>query len=91
MTASQRIALKMSAAREKLNELIGTEDRSDTQNADMQALTGELQGMEPEYRAALTAEGVVTVTHTDSVDAETRERLELRSRANLGGFLLAAL
>ena len=46
--------------------------------------------MSVRLRAATAAEGEPTETRTDTMDAETRERFELRSKANLGAFLVAA-
>ena len=62
----------------------------------MRELTEQAQKLEPEIRAALVAEGdaerqVREAAEAAGVDPETRERLELRSRATLGGFLLSAL
>ncbi|MCY4508424.1 MAG: hypothetical protein OXG35_15930 [Acidobacteria bacterium] len=91
MTRSQSIALKMSEKRERLNALLDIEDRDDSQTAERDTLAGELQALEPEYRAALVAEGVTETATDDGLDAEARERLELRSKATLGGLLLAAL
>ena len=58
----------------------------------METLTKEVSATEPELRAALAAEGITTETNTLTVngDAETRERLELRSKTGLADFLRAA-
>ena len=91
MTRSQKLTIRQSEIRQKLNELLGVEERSDDQQAELEALTAEAQKLEPELRAAIAAEPPVETTATDGLDAEARERLHLRSRANLGAFLLAAL
>ena len=92
MTRLQKIQLKMSACRQAINTLLDVENRTEEQQADLERRTGEIQQCEPELRAALAAEPDPTVTRTDpTLDTETRERLELRGRANLGAFLTAAL
>lgn len=92
MTRLQKIQLKMSECRQAINTLLDVENRTDEQQADLEKRTGEIQQCEPELRAAIAAEPDPTVTRTDpTLDTETRERLELRGRANLGAFLTAAL
>ena len=91
MTAAQRLSLRMSECRQKLNDLLGVDSRTDDQQTELEKLTGEAQKLEPEYRAALAAEGDATETATTTLDAEQRERLALRGRARVGAFLLAAL
>ena len=73
------------------HELLGVEVRSDEQQAELEALTAEAQKLEPELRAAVAAEPPVETTAGDGLDAEARERIELRGKANVGAFLLAAL
>ena len=46
--------------------------------------------MEVELRAALVADEETTETREEHVDAETRERVELRSKARLVNYMLAA-
>ena len=93
MTTTQKLQIKLSEIRQKLNDLLGIEDRSDDQQTELEKLTGEVQKLEPELRAAIAAEPdpAVETTGADNLDAEARERLELRGRASLGGFLLAAI
>ncbi|MCY4637546.1 MAG: phage major capsid protein [Acidobacteria bacterium] len=91
MTKAQTITIRLSECRQKINDLLGVETRSDEQQADLEKLTGEVQKLEPELRAAIAAEPDPVVDVTDTTDPEVRERLELRSKASLGGFLLAAL
>ena len=91
MTPSQRITIRLSECRQKLNELLGVENRSDEQQAELERLTGEVQTLEPELRAAIAAEPDPQTRTTDTGDPEVRERLELRGKARLGGFLRAAL
>ena len=93
MTKSQQILIKQSEAREKLNGLLAIEpdERTEDQRGEVGTLTDTLTGLEPELRASLAAEGPTVETHVETMDSETRERLELRGRATFGGFLLAAL
>ena len=91
MTKAQTLQLKLSECRQKLNELLGRETRSDEQQAELERLTGEVQKLEPEFRAALAAEPDPDEATSELPDPETRERLELRGRARLGSFLMSAL
>ena len=96
MTKLHELQLKQSEIREKLNTLLGKEARTEVEDAELRELTDQAQKLEPEIRAALVAEGdderaAREAAEAAGVDPETRERLELRSRATLGGFLLSAL
>ena len=94
MTASQRITVKLSEARQAINTLLGVDKRTDEQQADLEARTAEIQKLEPELRAALAAEPDPVLVPSDpsmSSDPEVRERLELRGRVQLGNFLSSAL
>ena len=93
MTQTQRITVRLSEVRQKLNDLLGVEERSDEQNTELETLTAEAQKLEPELRAAIAAEGDPneTRTATEPEDAETRERREIRSRSTLGGFISGAI
>ena len=75
---------------EKLNSLLGKEERSENENADLEKLTGEGQKLEPEIRAAIVAEPDPETTITDTGDPETREKLEIRSKTGLADFFAAA-
>ena len=90
MTALQRLQLEQSEIREKLAGLLAAESLSDEQRTQMETLTARAQQIEPEVRAALIAEAEPQPTGDAPADAETRERLELRSRAAFGRFLAAA-
>ena len=91
MKRSDTITIKMSEVRERINALLDIEERSAEEQTELEAKTAEIQRLEPELRAAIAAEPDQQVHVTDTTDPETRERLELRGRATLGGFLLAAL
>ena len=92
MLKSQRIAREMSEKRQKINELLTLDERTDEQRAELDTLTKRIQECEVEYRAALTAEGDdETRRNADEPDAEMRERIDLRGRASLTNFLRAAM
>ena len=91
MTTLQRLQLRQSEIREKLNMLLGRDERSENETAELASLTGEGQALEVELRAALIAEPDPETTITDTVDPETRERLEIRGKTGLADFLSAAV
>lgn len=90
MTTSQKIQIRLSECRQRLNELLGVDSRDDAQQAELEKLTGEVQKLEPELRAAIAAEPDPQTQTTDTGDPEVRERLALRGRSRFGAFLLAA-
>ena len=91
MKASQRVALEMSEKREKLNALLGVDELSDEQRAEMGSLTERMQELEIEARAAILAEGETTVTKTTVTDGESDELRSLIGRANVGAIFEATL
>ena len=91
MKASQKIALEMSTKREALNALLGEDELSDEQRAEMSTLTERLQQLETEARAAIMAEDVPTITTTTVADGEGRELRSLIDRANVGNIFECAL
>ena len=91
MKASQRIALEMSTKRESLNALLGADELSDEQRAEMGVLTTRMQQLEVEARAAILAEDVPTITTTTVTDGEDRELRSVIDRANVGNIFEAAL
>jgi hypothetical protein len=91
MTALQKLQLKQSEIREKINGLLGNDARTEDETAALEKLTGEGQGLEVELRAAIIAAPDPQESTTTAVDPEVRERLELRGRASFGRYLHAAL
>ena len=97
MAKLQELQIKQSEIREKLNGLLDVETRTAEQDAELVSLTAAAQKLEPELRGALVADASDAQTIEaiaaagGAVDPETRERLELRSKATFGGFLRAAL
>ena len=92
MLPAQRIALRLSEVRSRLNEIAGMDNEgfTDEIRQESDALAGEYQSLEARSRAALIAQDDEEMRTTEP-DAEMRERLELRSRAHLGNYLEAAL
>ena len=97
MTQSQKLALRLSEIRQKLNELSAIEAPTDEQRSEMAALTAEYPVAEERSRAALTAEaadadarqagGENANGHETGEGAEVRR---LQGRARLGNYLTAA-
>ena len=94
MTNSQRLAVRLSEIRQRLNEVAGLEGDAFTDEIRQESdrLQTEFRDKETQYRSALIAEGEAETRALESEpDAEMRERLELRGRASLGAYLRAAL
>ena len=94
MTNAQKIRLRLSQVRQRLNEIAGIEGDAFTDEirSEAESLQTEYAALEARHRAAIVAEGEgETRTNGEGPDAEARERLELRSRASLTGYLRAAL
>ena len=93
MTASQKLEIRASEIREKLNELSGAGTLTDEQRTEIDGLTVEYRDAEAKRRAAIVAEDVETrkAAEVPVIDAATRERQELRSKARISDFVTAAL
>ena len=94
MTNSQRLAVRLSEIRQRLNEIAGLEGDAFTAEIRQESdkLQGEFRDKETQYRAAVVAEGETERRALEQEpDAEKRERLELRGRASLTNYLRAAL
>lgn len=92
MTNAQRIRVRLSEVRQRLNEISGLsgDDFTDEVRSEAGTLQKEYADLEVRERSAIIAEGEEVTTPTQP-DAEMRERIELRSKASLGRFLKAAL
>ena len=93
LTEAQRLTIRASEIRQRLNEVAGLEGDAltDEIRSESDALTTEYRDVETRLRAAIVAEGEPETTGPTAQDAEHRERIELRGRASLGGYLLAAM
>ena len=92
MTTTQKIALRLSEVRTRLNEVSGLEGDDFTQEvrAESEKLTKEYGDLESRHRAAIVSEGEPIETR----QADTGEGAELRqliSKANISGIFDAAL
>ncbi len=90
MTTTQKIRLRLSKVRQRLNEIAGIDDLTDEIRTEAESLQGEYRDLETRHQASIIAEGE-PVTSPAAPDAELRERLELRSRCTLTNFVTAAL
>ena len=90
-----RLQVEQSEKRECVNALVYQESRTDDETAELDEVTKRLQAIEPELRAALVLvsgeDDAATETEPDGLDAETRERLELRAKASVTRYVEAAL
>ena len=96
MTPAQKIELRRSEVRQRLNEIAGLEGDAFTAevSTEAEALQSEYRDLEVRHRAAVVAGDVAAEAGTTTAGdgaTEDRERLELRQRASLSRFLLAAL
>ena len=94
MTNAQKIRLRLSQVRQRLNEVAGLEGDAFTDEirAEAGTLQGEYKDLETRHQAAIVAEGEgETRANVDDLDAEARERLALRSQVSLTAYLRAAL
>ena len=98
MTNSQKLAVRSSEIRSRLNDLSGmpTAGLTDELRAETDALTTEYRDVESQYRAALVAEGDDAEQRAANKggvneDSETRERRALRGRLRIGNYVGAAL
>ena len=96
MLQSQKISVRLSEIRQRLNEVAGLEGDAFTDEIRQESdkLTTEYRDKETQYRAALTAEGNEAEQRAAgavSETAEDRERRELRGRARLAGYVSAAI
>ena len=94
MTDAQKLTVRASEIRSRLNELNGLEGDAYTSElrTESDTLTTEYRDVETKLRASIVADGDLEtrVRETPTGDPEHRERLEIRSRTGLGEFLAAA-
>ena len=95
MTESQKIELRRSRVRERLGEIakLAGDAHMDEVQAEERALQDEYGSLELRHRSAIISEDVALDNakgEAGDLDAETRERVELRSKASLTAYLTAA-
>ena len=97
MTPAQKLQVEQSALRQRINDRLGQDEISDEERTELEAWTKRAQETETELRAALVADGDDAekreAAHRFGTElrAEDRERLELREKATLTGYLMAAI
>ena len=93
MTNAQKLALRLSEIRQKLNALSGRGDLSEAEAEEMRSLSASYPKLEERHRAAIISESTEEAAALDGEDGdgERRERAELRSRARLARYVGAAL
>ena len=95
MTNAQRLEVRASEIRQRLNEISGLEgDKlTDEIRTESDTLQTEYRDTETKRRAAIVAESVEAekVVPVEDADAETRERRELRSKAQVHRYIGAGL
>ena len=98
MTTAQKLAVRLSEVREKLNQLSGKDELSSAEESEMRTLSGGYPALEARHRAAVISEsaeeaaaGDTDSGDTDPGDGEDGERRELRSRSRLSRYMTAAL
>ena len=95
LSNSQRLTLKLSEIRHKLAELSAKDDPTTEETAEQRRLLSEYSDVETRHSAALVAEdgdAEKRERETEATpDAERRERIELRGRASLTAYVLAAV
>ena len=93
MTALQRLQLRQSEIRERLNALLAIEEPSEEERTELDALTTEGREIEPKIRAAIVAagDGEGTGEVRTEEDPEARELRSLIEGANAGEVFRAAM
>ena len=95
MTNAQKIQIRLSEVKERLNEVSGLEGDAFTSEirTESETLRTEYRDLESRHRAAIVAEGDTesNVEPGQTIDTEERERLELRGKARLTNYVVAAI
>ena len=98
MTNSQRLTIRASEIRQRLNEIAGMsrDDLTDDIRSESNTLRTELADTETQLRAAIASEGEDERQRANDpgsvqLTAEEREREALRTRANFTGYIRAAM
>lgn len=93
MLKSQELTIKLSEKRQKINDLLGKEDRSEAEINELDDLTKSMNGLEVEYRAALTAESAALDDAQDLFgdDGEVAELRHLKQRVGVQDYIIAAV
>ena len=90
----RRILTRQSETRERLNVLAGKDSRTDAEQTELTELRNKATEIETELREALAeseTDATTETRETESIDAEERERRELRRRASLHPYINGAI
>ena len=94
MTKRQKLQIEQSDLREKINALLGLDELTDEQRAEMEAHTNRAQELEPELRAAIVAEGAEEAEARgqfgNNGDGESAEVRQLLGATTLTDYLSPA-
>ena len=91
MTNLQRLELRASELRQKLNDLSALAELSDEQRSEIDTLSVEYADVERQKRAAILAGDTPETPEPNAGgDAETREIAELIERAEIRNYLVSA-
>ena len=98
MTPRQKLELEQSEKRQRLNALVTkTDPLTDDEAKERDGIVSRLGSIEPELRAAIlvdeqeTKDAEVREAAVGGGDPETRERLELRSKADIGAYFVGRM
>ena len=94
MTNSQRLSLRLSEIRQRLNKIaeLRGDDLTDEIRQESDNLRSEYQDTETQYRNAVVAEDTeVTVSDRNSTDSETVELRQLRERVEVSNYFRHAV
>ena len=92
MTRKQRLLIEQSEVRQRLNELLDKDERSDDEASELETRTARAQALEPELRAAIVAEGdAESRAAVDFGDPAARALSDLESRASVADVFGAVL
>ena len=91
MTPLQKLEVRQSERRQRLNELGGLDQLDDAQRSELDTLSGEYGDGERQYRALKVAEHAETAAAADEPPAEDADRAELRAKCRVSSFLRARL
>ncbi|MDD9986053.1 MAG: phage major capsid protein [Spirochaetaceae bacterium] len=92
MTNAQKLALRLSEIRQKLNELSGKDELTDAEQSEMRTLTAEFPKVEERWRAATVAEvddeaAALGDDPNDPGDGEAAELRRLRGTVRITDYL----
>ena len=93
MTATQKIQLRQSEVRQRLNELLALDTFTDEQKGELEKLSTEGQELEVRFRAANVAADPDPDPEPDPAKGDPAEKklLELRALARVSDFMVAAV